>query len=125
MKIYNSSSEILRSDQTRELQRGSLNREKQNATQPSSPVQRGDKVQISDAGRALAAQAADGTRGELTPERIAEVVLRVGGVASTHKIRHMARDGRPRSSSDVVGDEQPPRPAPEGLAQAPPHRPRA
>ena len=93
MKIYNSSSEILRSDQTRELQRGSLNREKQNATQPSSPVQRGDKVQISDAGRALAAQAAEGSRGELTPERIAQVRERIlsGAYNSLEVVDQVAR----------------------------------
>ncbi|MEX2582852.1 MAG: hypothetical protein WD766_06245 [Gemmatimonadota bacterium] len=77
MKIYNASSEILRSDQTRELQKNAGNRQKSGPAEPASPVQRGDKVQISDAGRALAAQAMNPTRGELTPERISEVRERV------------------------------------------------
>lgn len=93
MKIYNSSSEILRSDQARELQRSALNRQKQNATQPTSPVQRGDQVQISDAGRALAAQAAEESRGELTPERIAEIRERIlsGAYNSLEVVDQVAR----------------------------------
>ena len=35
MKIYNSSSEILRSDQARELQRSAGNRQKHGAAQPT------------------------------------------------------------------------------------------
>ena len=93
MKIYNSSSEILRSDQARELQRSALNRQKQNATQPSSPVDRGDKVQISDAGRALAAQAASDAGGELTPERISEIRDRImsGAYHSLEIVDQVAR----------------------------------
>lgn len=101
MKIYSSSSEILRSDQTRETQRNSLNREKQNATQATSPVQRGDNVQISDAGRALAAQASSGTRGELTPERISQVRERIlsGAYNSLEVVDQVAR--RMLASGDV------------------------
>ena len=93
MKIYNSSSEILRSDQARELQRSSLNRQKQGAAQPTSPVHRGDQVQISDAGRALAAQQADATRGELTPERISEIRERIlsGAYNSLEVVDQVAR----------------------------------
>ena len=92
MKIY-SSSEILRSDQTRELQRNALNREKQNATSSAGAAQREDKVQISDAGRALAAQAAGGTQSELTPERIAQVRERIlsGAYNSLEVVDQVAR----------------------------------
>ena len=92
MKIYNSSSEILRSDQARELQRSAGNRQKQGAAQPTSPASRSDQVQISDAGRALAAQA-DATRGELTPERIAEIREKIlsGAYNSLEIVEEVAR----------------------------------
>lgn len=92
MKIY-SSSEVLRSDQARELQRSSGNRQKQNAAQPAAPAGRGDKVQISDAGRALAAQAARDAGGELTPERISEVRDRIlsGAYNSLEVVDQVAR----------------------------------
>lgn len=92
MKIYNSSSEILRSDQARELQRSSSNKGKQGA-QPTTPVQRGDQVQISDAGRALAAKAAEGAKGGLTPERISEVRDRIlsGAYNSLEVVDQVAR----------------------------------
>ena len=93
MKIYSSSSEILRSDQARDLQKSASSREKPVAAQPASPVQRSDKVQISDAGRALAAQATSSPRGELTPERIAEVRERIfsGAYNSLDVVDQVAR----------------------------------
>ena len=101
MKIYNGSSEILRSDQTRELQKNAGNRQKANPTEPASPVQRGDKVQISDAGRALAAQAANPARGELTAERVSEVRERIlsGAYDSLEIVDQVAR--RMLASGDI------------------------
>ena len=91
MKIY-SSSEVLRSDQARELQRSALNRQKQGVTQPMSPANRGDQVQISDAGRALAAKAEE-TPGALTPERISEIRERIisGAYNSLEIVDQVAR----------------------------------
>lgn len=93
MKIYNSS-EILRSEQTREIQRKSGNRQEDVAGQAAGAnAQRGDKVQISDAGRALAAQANGGTRETLTPERISEVRERIlsGAYNSLEVVDQVAR----------------------------------
>lgn len=92
MKIYNSSSEILRSDQARDIQRSSGNKAKQGAAQPASAVSRGDQVQISDAGRALAAQA-EATQGSLTPERISEIRERIlsGAYNSLEVVDQVAR----------------------------------
>lgn len=91
MKIYGSSSEILRSDQARELQKTSVNKQKTSA-QPASSVGRSDKVSISDAGRALAAQASEG-KGELTPERISEIRERIlsGAYNSLEIVEQVAR----------------------------------
>jgi anti-sigma28 factor (negative regulator of flagellin synthesis) len=41
------------------------------------PVTRTDRVRISEAGRALAAQAAEGAEGTLSPERLAQLRQRV------------------------------------------------
>lgn len=91
MKIYGSSSEILRSDQARELQKTSINKQKTTA-QPAAPAGRSDKVSISDAGRALAAQASGG-KGELTPERISEIRERIlsGAYNSLEIVEQVAR----------------------------------
>jgi negative regulator of flagellin synthesis FlgM len=93
MKIYGNSSEILRSDPAREVQKSANDREKQAAAQPAAPVQRNDKVQISDAGRALAAQATTPGRSELSPERIAEVRERIlsGAYNSLDVVEEVAR----------------------------------
>lgn len=94
MKIYGSSSEVRRSDQTREVQRKSLDREEDVSSQTSgADEQRSDKVQISDAGRALAAQANGGARETLTPERIAEVRDRIlsGAYNSLEVVDQVAR----------------------------------
>ena len=92
MKIYGSSSEILRSDQARELQKTSVNKQKTSA-QPASAVGRSDKVSISDAGRALAAQATEGKGKELTPERISEIRERIlsGAYNSLEIVEQVAR----------------------------------
>lgn len=102
MKIYNSSSEILRSEQTREIQRKAGNREKDVAGQAAgNQAKRNDKVQISDAGRALAAQANGGARETLTPERIAEVRERIlsGAYNSLEVVDQVAR--KMLSSGDI------------------------
>jgi negative regulator of flagellin synthesis FlgM len=94
MKIVNSSSEVLRSDQTREVQRKSGNRDKDVAGQTAGGrASRGDRVQISDAGRALAAQANGGAREALSPERVAEVRERIlsGAYNSLDVVDQVAR----------------------------------
>lgn len=92
MKIYSSSSEILRSDQARDIERSSGNKAKQGTAQPASPVQRSDQVQISDAGRALAAEA-EAAQGRLTPERISEIRERIlaGAYNSLEVVDQVAR----------------------------------
>ena len=75
MRINGTGADYIRPDQAREIQRtqGDGAAKKANAPQPASPVQRGDKVEISDAARKLA-QGVDGAssaRGELAPERVA------------------------------------------------------
>jgi negative regulator of flagellin synthesis FlgM len=69
MKIFHTANELQRSDRSRELNTPSA-REKKEAAQPTSETERSDRVQISDAGKALAAKQANST---LTPERIVEV----------------------------------------------------
>lgn len=102
MKIYPSSSESLRSDQTRELQRISLNREKDVAGDTGgAAARRNDNVQISDAGRALAAQGSHDASESLTPERIAEVRERIlsGAYNSLDVVDQVAR--RMLSGGDI------------------------
>lgn len=70
MKINGTTSEILHAEQSRELQKAG---EKQRTAQPVTQVQRSDRVQISDEGRALAANAANETSGALSAERITDV----------------------------------------------------
>jgi negative regulator of flagellin synthesis FlgM len=91
MKTFGNSSEILWSDQARDLQKSASSRGNSDAERPASPVQRRDKVQISDAGRALAAQASG--KGELTPERIAEVreLILSGAYNSLEAVNQVAR----------------------------------
>jgi negative regulator of flagellin synthesis FlgM len=92
MKIYGNSSEVMRSDQARELQKNAGNRPKQSVGQPAAAAPRGDKVQISDAGRALAAQA-NTDRTELSAERVAEVRERIlsGAYNSLEIVDQVAR----------------------------------
>ena len=75
MRINGTGADIIRPDQTREIQRTQAEgvAKKANAPQPSAPVQRSDKVEISDAARMLAhgVDGASSTRGELAPERVA------------------------------------------------------
>ena len=66
---------------------------RQSATQAAAP--RNDQVQISDAGRALAAQleSRDGVRGSLSPERISEIRQRVleGAYNSVEVVEEVAK----------------------------------
>ena len=75
MRINGSGSDIIRPGQTQEIQRsqGESSLKKASSPTPSSPVQRSDKVEISEAARKLAqgVEATSSTRGELAPERVA------------------------------------------------------
>jgi negative regulator of flagellin synthesis FlgM len=92
MKINPVSSEVVRSDRARELQRSASERQQQ-APRPAQPAQRGDQVQISEAGRALAAKTADPVREALSPERVAEVRERIlsGAYNSLEVVEQVAR----------------------------------
>ena len=65
------------------------------AAQPVAPAARTDRVEISDAGRALAAKdgPASGDRAELSPERVAELRQRVlsGAYDSLQVVDQVAR----------------------------------
>lgn len=98
MKINNSGSEILRSGYAQGT-RGSTEAAKPAApAQPVAPVGRsGDRVEISDAGRALAARETDSLdakgRTELSAERVGEIRQRIleGAYNSTHVVDEVAR----------------------------------
>lgn len=98
MKIYNSGSEILHSGYAQGT-RGSTEAAKPAApVQPVSPVGRsGDRVEISEAGRALAARESDALdakgRTELSPERVGEIRQRIleGAYNSMHVVDEVAR----------------------------------
>lgn len=72
MKITNGNIELNRTHLTKQVDNAGSSARKQDATQPAAAVQRSDSVQISDAGRALATQRAEGARGELSAEQIGE-----------------------------------------------------
>lgn len=98
MQINNSGSEILRSGYAQGA-RGSTEATKAAApVQPVAPVGRGsDRVEISDAGRALAARETDSLeatgRAELSPERVGEIRQRIleGAYNSMHVVDEVAR----------------------------------
>jgi negative regulator of flagellin synthesis FlgM len=98
MKIYNSGSEILRSTYGQGVRGSTEAGGKVTQAQPVAPVSRsGDQVQISDAGRALAARANEslegGARAELTPERVGEIRQRIleGAYNSLEVVDEVAR----------------------------------
>lgn len=103
MKIYPASSEIFRSGETREVERTPPpTRDKDLPHDAGSAVpRRNDKVQISDAGRALAAQGSENAHETLTPERIAEVRERImsGAYNSLEVVDQVAR--RMLASGDI------------------------
>jgi anti-sigma28 factor (negative regulator of flagellin synthesis) len=88
-----STSNIVRSGQTQEIHKIGAEREKPAAAQTPAPAPRSDQVQISDAGRALAAQAADQNGSQLSAERIAEVRERIlsGAYNSLDVVEQVAR----------------------------------
>lgn len=95
MKIYNSGSEILRSGYS-QGSRGST----ETGSRPLAPVQPisptgrpGDRVEISEEGRALAAAGKQGTTGDLSPERVSELRQRVlaGAYNSVQVVDEIAR----------------------------------
>lgn len=59
----------------------------------AAPVARVDRVEISEAGRALSAQGAGDVEGEMSPERVAELRQRVlsGAYNSLHVVEQVAR----------------------------------
>jgi anti-sigma28 factor (negative regulator of flagellin synthesis) len=86
-------SEVVRTTQVQEIQRAATNQAQPKTSQPTPQAPAGDKVQISDAGRALAAKAAE-TGSELTPERIAEVREKIlsGAYNSLEIVDQVARN---------------------------------
>ena len=99
MKIYNSGSEILRSGYA-QGPRGAA----EGGTKPTAPVQpvapvgrTSDRVEISDAGRALAARETDSLeakgRTELSPERVGQIRQRIleGAYNSVQVVDEVAR----------------------------------
>ena len=95
MKIYNSGSEILRSGYSQGSRASTEAGSRPVApTQPISPAGRaGDRVEISDEGRALAAAGKPTTTGDLTPERVSELRQRVlsGAYNSVQVVDEIAR----------------------------------
>lgn len=99
MKIYNSGSEILRPGYAQGARGSAESGGKTTApAQPVAPIGRaGDKVQISDAGRALAARETEALdakgRAELTPERVGEIRQRIleGAYNSMEVVDEVAR----------------------------------
>lgn len=95
MKINNSGSDILRAGYARGT-RGSTEAGSGPVapTQPAAPVTRtGDRVEISDEGRALAAASTHGKDGALSPERVSELRQRVlaGAYNSVQVVDEIAR----------------------------------
>jgi negative regulator of flagellin synthesis FlgM len=97
MKINNVGSDIVRSTYSQGVRGASEQGSKPAApAQPVTPAGRsGDKVQISDAGRALAARANESVdaRGELTAERVGEIRQRIleGAYNSMEVVDEVAR----------------------------------
>ena len=97
MKINGTRPDLLRSDVAREAQRaGAEKTGKPAAAQPPAAVDRSDRVQISDAGRALAAQVTTPVKSAdeaLTPEHVAEIRHRVlsGAYNSLDVVDQVAR----------------------------------
>jgi anti-sigma28 factor (negative regulator of flagellin synthesis) len=98
MKIHNSGSEILRSGYSQGVRGSTESGGKPAPTQPVAPIGRaGDKVQISDAGRALAARETEAMdakgRAELGPERVTEIRQRIleGAYNSIEVVDEVAR----------------------------------
>jgi hypothetical protein len=77
MRINDGNAEYLRSEQLKGVRGAGSEGGPKDAPQPADPVTRSDKVQISDAGRALAARTADTEEGGLSAERAGEIRQRI------------------------------------------------
>jgi hypothetical protein len=77
MRINESNPEFLRSDQLKGVRGAGAEGGPKDAAQPAAAVTRSDKVQISDAGRALAAKASEESPKELSAERATEIRQRI------------------------------------------------
>ena len=97
MRIDKTNIELQRSGLAKGVQTaGNEGGKKAAEAQTSGVAPRNDRVQISDAGRALAAQetgAAGGVRGELTPERVGEIREKIlaGAYNSVEVVEEVAR----------------------------------
>lgn len=94
MRIDRTGADSVRTEQSREGRRGGTTGAAEGAARPSSiPAAPMDRVELSDAGKALAAQAAGGGTDELTVERIAAVRERIltGAYDSLDVVDQVAR----------------------------------
>jgi negative regulator of flagellin synthesis FlgM len=99
MRINSAGAEFIRPTQTAEVQRGAEENAVKKATaQPTAPVERGDKVEISDVARKLAASAkgadeTSSTREAFTPERVAMIREKIlsGAYNSVEMVDQVAR----------------------------------
>ena len=98
MKINNAGSEILRSGYANAVRSAGTEggSKPAAAAQPTAAPVRSDKVQISDAGRALAARGPESqepARADLSPERVAELRQKVleGAYNSVNVVEEIAR----------------------------------
>ena len=99
MRINSTGADFIRPDQTREIQQRSADESaaKKAVAQPVVPVERGDKVEISEAARQLAAggrvQEAAASPSVLTPERVAAIREKIlnGAYNSVEVVDQVAR----------------------------------
>lgn len=93
MKIENKSAETIRAELIRDVRGVGAGARGAQTGQPVPGVERADRVQISDAGRALAAHTQGPTEGELSEERIAEIRTRIleGAYNSLEVVDEVAR----------------------------------
>lgn len=93
MKIQNTGIDLQRTSLTPGVDKAAPNARKHTTDAPTA-VSRGDSVQISDAGRALATEQADAAgRPELSAERIGEIRERIlqGAYNSVEVVEEVAR----------------------------------
>lgn len=90
MRINEMGSEYLRSEQLAQTRNGTEGPAAE-ATQPAAPANRADRVEISEAGRALSLH--EGAEAELTPERTAEIRQKIldGAYESLEAVDELAR----------------------------------
>jgi negative regulator of flagellin synthesis FlgM len=94
MRIEDTSSELLRTTRTQPIRPVGQEQQQTRPEGDATPAPRNDKVQISDAGRALAAKATDAPdAGTLSPERVAELRQKVllGAYNSVQMVDEVAR----------------------------------